>query len=105
MRRIDDNLQIQIKIKVRDMNYLKAEHVYHKVLEMMAVDYQPVPVVTDVGFISLLQIIEHRYVLLNDQGKYLYKISTLITRCEFYYRYLEHWSLKSATDKQECPLK
>ena len=47
-----------MKIKVWDMNYLKAEHVYHKVSEMMAVDYQPVPVVTDVGFISLLQIIE-----------------------------------------------
>ena len=44
-----------------DINDPKAECIDHKIAEMMVLDNQPLSVVTNVGFTSLLQAIKPRY--------------------------------------------
>ena len=53
--------ETRARVKVWDINDPKAERIHHKIAEMMALDYQPLSVVNDVGFISLLQMIEPKY--------------------------------------------
>ena len=43
----------------------EAEHIHTKIVEMMAIDYQPLSVVSDAGFIHLLHTIEHMYKIPN----------------------------------------
>ena len=53
--------ETRARVKVWDINDPKAERIHDKIAEMMALDYQPLSVVTDVGFTSLLQTIKPRY--------------------------------------------
>ena len=53
--------ETRARVKVWDINDPKAERIHCKIAEMMALDYQPLLVVTDVGFTSLVQTIEPRY--------------------------------------------
>ena len=53
--------ETQTRVKVWDINDPKAECIHCKIAEMMALDYQPLSVVNDVGFTSLLQTIEPKY--------------------------------------------
>ena len=41
-----------------DINDPKVKHIYREIAEMMALDYQPLSVVNDLGFTSLLQTIQ-----------------------------------------------
>ena len=53
--------ETRARVKVWDINNPKAECIHLKIAEMMALDYQPLSVVSDVGFTRLLQTIEPRY--------------------------------------------
>ena len=53
--------ETRVRVKVWDINDPKPERIHRKIAEMMALDYQPLSVITDVGFTSLLQTIEPRY--------------------------------------------
>ena len=53
--------ETRARVKVWDINNPKAARIHRKIAEMMTLDYQPLSVVTDVGFTSLLQTIEPRY--------------------------------------------
>ena len=54
--------ETQARVKLWDINDTKAERIHRKMAEMVALDYQPLSVVTDVGFTSLLQTIEPTWV-------------------------------------------
>ena len=47
--------------KLWDINDPKAKQIHRKIAEMMVLDYQPLSVVTDVGFSCLSQTTEPRY--------------------------------------------
>ena len=49
------------RVKVWDINDLKTKRFHRKIAEMMALDYQPLSVINDVGFTNLLKMIEPRY--------------------------------------------
>ena len=53
--------ETQQRVKLWDINDPKAERIHIKIAEMMALDYQPLSVVSDVGFTSLLYTTEPRY--------------------------------------------
>ena len=53
--------ETQARVKIWDINEPKAERIHRKIAEMMALDYQPLSVVNDVGFTRLLQTIEPKY--------------------------------------------
>ena len=42
--------ETRVRVKVWDTNNPKAERIHRKIAEMMALDYQPLSVITDVGF-------------------------------------------------------
>ena len=74
-----------------DINDLKAERIHRKITEMMALDYQPLSVINDVGFTSLLQmtslgtkcLVGSILLILycKRSRKTLIKISTVVKRC------------------------
>ena len=53
--------ETRAQVKVWDISDPKVERIHSKTAEIMVLDYQPLSVVTDVGFTSLLQTIEPRY--------------------------------------------
>ena len=53
--------ETRARVKLWDINDPKAERIHLKIAEMMALDYQPLSVVSDAGFTRLLQTIEPRY--------------------------------------------
>ena len=60
-RRQPTTEETRARVKLWDINDPKAERIHRKIAEMMALDYQPLSVITDVGFTSLLQTIKPRY--------------------------------------------
>ena len=53
--------ETRARVKAWDINDLKAECIHRKIAEMMVLDYQPLSVINDAGFTSLLQMIKPRY--------------------------------------------
>ena len=53
--------ETRARVKIWDINEPKTERIHRKIAEMMALDYQPLSVVNDVGFTRLLQTIEPKY--------------------------------------------
>ena len=53
--------ETRARIKIWDINDPKAERIHRKIAEMMALDYQPLSVVNDIGFTRLLQTVEPKY--------------------------------------------
>ena len=54
-------VETQARVKLWDINDPKAERIHVKIAEMMALDNQPLSVVSDLGFTRLLHTIEPRY--------------------------------------------
>ena len=53
--------ETRARVKIWDINNPKAERIHRKIAEMMALDYQPLSVVNDIGFTRLLQTVERKY--------------------------------------------
>ena len=51
------------RTQVWDINDPKSQAVHQKIVEMMALDFQPLSIVDDKGFSSLVKLLEPRYVL------------------------------------------
>ena len=56
--------ETRARVKIWDINDSKAEHIHCKIAEMMALDYQPLSAVNDVGFTRLLQTVKPKYKIL-----------------------------------------
>ncbi|XP_065891625.1 zinc finger BED domain-containing protein 4-like [Dysidea avara] len=54
-------VETQACVKLWDINDPKVERIHVKIAEMTALDYQPLSVVSDVGFTRLLHTIKPRY--------------------------------------------
>ena len=52
-------------MKPWDLNDPGTIHVYQKIAEMMALDFQPYSIVSDTSFTELLKTLEPRYILPN----------------------------------------
>ena len=53
--------ETQARVKQWDINNSNAVRIHRKIAEMMAIDYQPFSIVSDVGFTRLLKTLEPRY--------------------------------------------
>ena len=53
--------ETQARVKQWDINDSNAVRIHRKIAEMMAIDYQPFSIVSDVGFTRLLKTLEPRY--------------------------------------------
>ena len=56
-------IETEAKVQPWDINDARAVRVHKKIAEMMALDFQPFSIVSDVGFIRLLNTLEPRYKL------------------------------------------
>ena len=56
--------ETRARVKIWDINDPKAEHIHCKIAEMMALDYQPLSVINDVGFTCILQSVKPKYKIL-----------------------------------------
>ena len=56
-------IEIQDRGHKWDINDTKAQQVHKFVMEMIALDNQPLSLVEDIGFVRLLQVLEPRYSL------------------------------------------
>ena len=54
---------MEARVQPWDINDTHAVHVHKKIAEMMALDFQPLSIVSNVGFIRLLNTLEPRYKL------------------------------------------
>ena len=55
--------ETEARVQPWDINDARAVRVHKKIAEMMALDFQPLSIVSDVGFIKLLNTLEPRYKL------------------------------------------
>ena len=64
-------MEVQYRDRKWDINDAIAQQIHKFVMEMIALDNQPFSLVEDIGFVRLLQVLEHRYSF--PSRKYLVK--------------------------------